>query len=255
VSEWREVALGDVLEVAHGYGFKGQYFTQDGNVRLVTPGNFIESGGFKDRGAAQKSYDGPIPDQFVLDPDDVVVAMTEQSAGLLGSSGLVPPGATWLHNQRIGRVRLRHRSTSKRFIYYLFNDPSLRAQISATATGAKIRHTAPDRIHSARAWLPDPSTQRRIAALLAAFDDLIEINERRIELLEDLTRSLYREWFVRFRFPGHGNFDTVDTPLGSVPADWRVTALSDVVEIVMGQSPRSAFYNDTGTGLPFHQGV
>ena len=65
-------------------------------------------------------------------------------------------------------------------------------------------------------------TQRRIAAVLSAFDELIEINERRIELLEDLARSLYREWFVHFRFPGHEDVELVDSELGPIPEGWQV---------------------------------
>ncbi len=70
--------------------------------------------------------------------------------------------------------------------------------------------------------------QRRIAAVLSAFDELIEINDRRIELLEDLARSLYREWFVRFRFPGHEEVAFVDSELGSMPEGWRARPASEV---------------------------
>jgi type I restriction enzyme S subunit len=103
--------------------------------------------------------------------------------------------------------------------------------------------------------VPGVTTQRRIAAVLSAFDELTEINERRIALLEDLARSLYREWFVRFRFPGHEEVALVDSELGPIPEGWTMTKLRAVASIEMGQSPRSEFYNQTGAGLPFHQGV
>jgi type I restriction enzyme S subunit len=106
-----------------------------------------------------------------------------------------------------------------------------------------------------RARFPPVATQRRIAAVLSAFDELIEINERRIELLEGLARSLYREWFVRFRFPGHEEVALVDSELGPIPEGWTMPKLRAVASIEMGQSPRSEFYNQTGAGLPFHQGV
>ncbi len=71
--------------------------------------------------------------------------------------------------------------------------------------------------------LPALRTQRRIAAILSAFDELIEINERRIELLEDLARSLYREWFVRFRFPGHTGCRVRGLrDFGPIPDGWTV---------------------------------
>jgi type I restriction enzyme S subunit len=158
--------------------------------------------------------------------------MTEQSSGLLGSSAAIPDdGKTWLHNQRIGLVVPDPAAVENRFIYYLLNDPTVRGQISATATGTKVRHTAPRRIEAVRARFPPVATQRRIAAVLSAFDELIEINERRIELLEDLARSLYREWFVRFRFPGHEEVDLVDSELGPVPEGWEVVAASALFEV------------------------
>lgn len=222
MNAWREVALGELIEISHGYAFKGEYFSEGGEKRVVTPGNFFEAGGFRDRGAKQKSYDGPIPAQYILNPGEIVVAMTEQAHGLLGSSGLVPDTGTWLHNQRIGRVRFRDRSTSRRFVYYLFNTPAIRAQISATATGAKVRHTAPERILAVKAVVPDPPMQARIATVLSAFDELIEINERRIDLLERLVRALYVDWFVRFRYPGHDGAN-------GIPPGWQRRPASQVL--------------------------
>jgi len=230
MSEWREISLGEVIEILHGYAFKGEHFGQGGRTRLITPGNFYEAGGFRDRGESQKSYDAPVPDEYALSPGALVVAMTEQAPGLLGSSGLVPrDGFTWLHNQRIGLVRLRGRTVEERYIYYLFNHPSIRGQISATATGTKVRHTSPGRIQSVKTRIPTVKTQGRVAAVLSAFDELIGINERRIQLLEDLARSLYREWFVRFRFPGHED-GGLEGSAGPLPRGWGVHALQEVAE-------------------------
>ena len=105
-------------------------------------------------------------------------------------------------------------------------------------------------------WLfPPIETQRKIAAILLAYDDLIENNTRRVKILEEMAQTIYREWFVKFRFPGHEKVKMVDSELGKIPEGWAVKRLSDVCNIVMGQSPKSEFYNDIGDGLPFHQGV
>jgi type I restriction enzyme S subunit len=101
--------------------------------------------------------------------------------------------------------------------------------------------------------IPWPDSRSMIAALLSTYDDLIENNTRRIAILEETARRLYEEWFVNFRFPGH---DTRATQLSDgLPEGWRMRTLGEVAEIVMGQSPRSEFYNTQGKGLPFHQGV
>jgi len=103
--------------------------------------------------------------------------------------------------------------------------------------------------------VPPLSIQRKIAAILSAYDDLIENNLRRIKILEEMAQNFYREWFIKFRFPGHENTRFVDSPLGKIPEGWDIKQLNDVCNIIMGQSPKSEFYNDHGEGLPFHQGV
>jgi type I restriction enzyme S subunit len=99
--------------------------------------------------------------------------------------------------------------------------------------------------------VPPLPTQQRIANILSAYDDLIENNNRRIELLEQAAQQIYKEWFVRFRFPG---YETANFVKG-IPDGWEVKTLSDIANIQMGQSPKSEFYNQNREGLPFHQGV
>jgi type I restriction enzyme S subunit len=79
--------------------------------------------------------------------------------------------------------------------------------------------------------LPPLPVQRQIAGVLSAYDDLIENNARRIALLEALAQILYREWFVRFRFPGHEAVERVASELGPIPAGWEVVKLKKVAEV------------------------
>ena len=103
--------------------------------------------------------------------------------------------------------------------------------------------------------IPPLPVQRRIAGVLSAYDELVENNQRRIQILETMARVLYREWFVEFRFPGHDKIPRVASPLGDIPQGWEVKKLKDVCHLTMGQSPKSEFYNQIGEGQPFHQGV
>ena len=96
--------------------------------------------------------------------------------------------------------------------------------------------------------VPPARSQRRITAVLSAFDDLIAINERRIDVLEELARSLYREWFLRFRFPGHEDATFVDSELGSIPQGWEVRRLADLVTTQYGYTA-SASDKDVGPKL------
>lgn len=230
--------LGELIEVRHGFAFSSQHFVDRGPYVLLTPGNFYDEGGFKSRDA-QKFYDGPVPAQFALKPGDLLVAMTEQAEGLLGSAAFVPPGPVCLHNQRLGLVRPRDGvDVDLRYIYYLFNSRAVRQQIRASASGTKIRHTAPNRIYDVNIPRIPLTDQLRIASILGAYDDLIEVNRQRVALLEDMARGLFEEWFVQFRFPGYDAVPMVDRQEGPLPEGWRWSSFGELVgEVRDGVSP------------------
>ncbi|MCA9585823.1 MAG: restriction endonuclease subunit S [Myxococcales bacterium] len=251
-------ALGDFFRIKHGFAFKGEHFVDAGEFVLLTPGNFEARGGLKLKGDKEKYYDGEVPKDFVLRRGDLIVAMTDltQNAPILGAPAFVTENERFLHNQRLGKVvELNEAALEKRYLYYLFNLRATREQLKATATGATVRHTAPERIYRVTAPVPGIEVQRRIADILSAYDDLIENNTKRIKILEEMARSLYREWFVNFRFPGHEKVKMVNSALGKVPEGWNASTLGTNARILMGQAPKSDSYNETGDGLPFHQGV
>lgn len=152
-----------------------------------------------------------------------------QNAPILGSPAFIPDGQRFLHNQRLGKiVGLNESLIDKRFLYYLFNSSGVRGRIKGTATGATVKHTAPERIYSIQVDLPPVRLQRRIASILSAYDDLIENNTRRIKTLEEMVQTLYREWFVHLRFPDHESIPLVPSSLGLIPDGWAVTDLESV---------------------------
>ena len=227
MADWLDCKLGDLLQIKHGYAFLGEHFASAGTHVVLTPGNFLEEGGFKEKADKAKWYNGPIPDDYVLNKGDLIIAMTEQAEGLLGSSALVPRSGVYLHNQRLGLVQILDRKRAdQHFIYYLFNSKPVRQQIRGSASGTKIRHTAPSRIADVKVSVPPLPVQRRIAGILSAYDELMENSQRRIRLLEAMARALYREWFVHFRFPGHEKLPRVASPLGDIPQGWEVKPLS-----------------------------
>lgn len=241
---WRRFAMGELLRVKHGYAFKGEYFADDGPYVLLTPGNFEASGGLKLKGEKEKYYVGEFPPAFLLQRGDLLVAMTDltQSARILGSPGVVPESSRYLHNQRLGKVvELKEDLIDRRFLYHLLNHNHVREQIKASATGATVRHTAPERIYAVKVALPDLGAQRRIASILSAYDDLIENNTRRIAILEEMARRIYEEWFVRFRFPGFEAVRMVESELGLVPEGWAPTTLGELVEFQKGKKPPAVF--------------
>ena len=93
--------------------------------------------------------------------------------------------------------------------------------------------------------------QRRIVGILSAYDDLIENNQRRIKILEEMARSLYREWFVIFRFPGHEKVPLVDSPLGPIPKGWEVKPINYFGKVITGKTPSKNNEGFYGKDVPF----
>jgi len=95
--------------------------------------------------------------------------------------------------------------------------------------------------------VPPLSTQHKIAAILSAYDDLIENNLRRIKILEEMAQNLYREWFVKFCFPGHQHARFIDSPHGHIPEGWKTKKLGDIATINWGDtSTTKASYVENG---------
>ncbi|MQY35584.1 hypothetical protein SRB17_35620 [Streptomyces sp. RB17] len=196
MGEWRESILGDVLSVDHGYAFLGPAMHDEltGKPVIVSIGNFSYSGGFRFSSTRVREYRAEYPAEFELNPGDLVVVMTCQTAGgeILGIPGIIPDdGRVYLHNQRIGRVRLRGESLSERFAYYLFLTPEVKSQLVSSASGTKILHTSPQRIAAVRCLLPPLREQQAIAEVLGALDDKIALNERIRETTLGLASACY----------------------------------------------------------------
>ncbi len=247
--KWQEITLGQAIHVKHGYAFKGEFFVDVGKYIVLTPGNFNEQGGFRKRPEKDRAYAGAIPEAYVLNEDDLIVAMTEQGPGLLGSSALIPEADSYLHNQRLGLIdQIDPLFLDKHFLYFLLNTHSVRAQIYGSASGTKVRHTAPERIYKVRARVPDVKTQGKIAHILSTYDDLIENNRRRMALLEGAARQLYQEWFVRLRFPGYEHTRIVD----GVPEGWERKTAFDAIQVLSGGTPKTTNPDYWDGEMPFY---
>lgn len=235
MSMWPTTTLGELIHVKHGYAFKGKFFAEIGDKLVLKPGNFPVGGGIRLRPGKDAFYTGSFPPEFELSPGDMLVVMTDltQAAPILGSPAVIPNEQIMLHNQRLGLVQIKPDvEIDRRFLYYVMLSDTSRSQIRATATGATVRHTAPERIYRVSVGLPDLSVQRVIGDLLASIDDLIENNRRRVEVLEEMARAIYHEWFVEFRYPGHSVVPQVDSSLGPIPEGWTVGVIDDFLTIV-----------------------
>ena len=277
MKEWVEVAIGDLIDIEHGYAFKGQSIhddPQDQSDILLTPGNFAIGGGFK--GDKFKYYDGDAPEGFVLHPNDLLVTMTDLSkqSDTLGYPALVPSrtdNKRYLHNQRLGKIKLKETNDVEfRYLYYVMCSRDYRNEILASCTGTTVKHTSPERIKQYRFLLPPKEEQEAIAHILGTLDDKIELNRRMNQTLEAMARAIFQDWFVDFG-PTRAKMEEqepylppelwdlfpdqlVDSELGEIPEGWEWKTVKDCFDLTMGQSPPGSTYNDHGDGLPFFQG-
>lgn len=209
MSEWRETTLGALVAEAGGFIRTGPFgsqlhaheYTDDPRgFPVVMPKDMV--GGRVARAAVSR-VDQPVADRLAahqLAPGDIALARR----GDIGRYAFIGPDeGGWLCGT--GCLRLHAPDSDvvwPLFLRYAMRSPEVVAWLAGQAVGATMPNLNAKIVSQLPIRLPSSATQRRIAAVLGAFDELIEINERRIELLEDLARSLYREWFVRFRFPG-----------------------------------------------------
>ena len=263
MSKWPVSSLHGKLHVKHGYPFKSEYFSKSGRHIVLTPGNFHEEGGFKRQAGKEKYYLGEIPKDYLHKKCDLIVAMTEQAPGLLGSCAFVPEGGRYLHNQRLGLITTDPEQLNKTFVFYLFQTKSIRSQIRLTSTGSKVKHTSPERLYAVTAPLPKVQVQGEIATVLSAFDAKIDCNNRINAELEAMAKTLYDYWFVQFDFPGAngkpykssgGKMVYNVTLKREIPAGWSDKKLCQIANITMGTSPAGDSLNDCGDGVEFFQG-
>jgi type I restriction enzyme, S subunit len=243
VSDWPIHSLGELIGIKHGFAFKSKHFVEEETgLVLVTPGNFAIGGGFKCDKPKWYDADGPLPSDYVLSPGSLIVTMTDLSVNsdTLGYSAVIPnDDLIYLHNQRIGLVDIhRPEVLDQGFLHYVMRSDHYRRQIIVTASGSTVHHTSPGRIRDATIPIPPLPIQRRIAGILGALDDKIEVNRRINRTLEAMAQALFKHWFVDFGPFQDGEF--VDSELGMIPKGWRVIPLSSVVELLSGGTPKTS---------------
>ena len=136
-----------------------------------------------------------------------------------------------------------------RYIKYCFD--TMQKKFKQISQGATQDNLSLEKLATIKFPAPPLEIQKRVADILSTYDALIENNEKQINLLEEAATRLYKEWFINLQFPNNETAEIVD----GVPKGWKNHKLIDFAEIIMGQSPKSEFYNSKQQGLPFHQGV
>jgi type I restriction enzyme, S subunit len=234
VGEWRKTTLGAL--VAHAGGFvrtgpfgsqlHAQEYTDDpGGVPVIMPKDM--AGGRVMRATVSR-VDSTVADRLAghrLAAGDLVLARR----GDIGRYAFIEDDETgWLCGT--GALRVHAPDATKlapRFLRYAMASPDVVAWLQGRAVGATMPNLNAGIVEALPITVPETEIQSRVAAVLSAFDELIEVNERRIELLDGFTSSLYREWFARLRFPGSEKGADAE----AIPQGWITTRLADVATV------------------------
>ncbi|MFO6451817.1 MULTISPECIES: restriction endonuclease subunit S [unclassified Aeromicrobium] len=220
MSDWRDTTLGDFLTLQRGFDL-----TQKGS----TPGDFpvISSGGSNYTTDIAK-VDGP--------------GVVTGRKGVLGKVHW-SEGPYWPHDTTLWVKDFK--GSNPRFVYYLLQTLRL-ADLDAGAANPTLNR---NHAHLLPIRVPGPINQAAIASSLRALDDLIENNRRRVAVLEEMARAIYREWFVKFCYPGHEDVPLVDSALGPIPEGWEVSTCGAELNFTGGGTPSKSdpAYWDGGT--------
>lgn len=233
-TKMKKCKLGELLAVKHGWAFKGEFFEETGEQCILTPGNFYEQGGFKINSGKERYYSGNYPEEYLCKKGDLIVAMTQQAEGLLGSTAIVPEDNKYLHNQRIGLITCDETKLNSLFAYYLFMTKTVREQLERSSSGTKVKHTSPERIYDVIVKIPDICNQFKIVSLLYNIEKKINTNNKINDNLEQQAKLLYDYWFTQFDFPDEngkpyrssgGKMVWNDTLKRNIPDGWQVESI------------------------------
>ena len=226
---WSEVTFGEIVgDSAFGPRFSGDAYAEDGNISTLRTTDISEDGRISYENMPRAQLDEAKFAKHFLRGGDLVITRS----GRVGTTAIfdgypepVLPGAFLI------RFRLRE-NADPRFFRYWFNSRIGQQSLLSVACGVAQQNINITNVKRLKVPLPAIAVQRDIASILSAYDDLIENNRWRIQLLEQAARLLYREWFVYFRFPGHEHVKIND----GVPEGWEKKTLGGIIEIKKGKN-------------------
>lgn len=242
------------FDVISGYAFKSADLKDAGEIPVIKIGN-ISSGSnvIEDSSMQYVSNDFlKINEKYHIYKDDILISLTgshiNQPNSMVGRVCRNYRDRVYLLNQRAGKV-IPKKNESRDYIFYLLSSKCIKENIANRAYGgANQVNISPSAIGDIKWDFPSLDMQKRIGEVLSSFDTLIETNNKRIKILEQMAENLYKEWFVRFRFPGYETAEFVD----GVPKGWKRYKLDELCDINKcslrkGDNLDKILYLDTGS--------
>jgi type I restriction enzyme S subunit len=232
-TEWRPTKLDELGQVGRG---RSRHRPRNADFLYGGTYPFFQTGDIKAANCYLKEYsqtysEAGLAQSKLWQPGTlcITIAANIAESAILGIEGCFPDSV-------VGFVADSEKADVRFVKYYL---EILKLRMQGISHGATQDNLSLDKLLSFDFLVPPIPIQRRIAGILSAYDDLIENSQRRIKILEEMARRLYREWFVHFRFPGHEGCTFVESPLGEIPEGWEVKRLGDVTtKIGSGATPK-----------------
>lgn len=180
-------------------------------------------------------------------PNDLVFTQR----GTLGQVAIIPNSAEfdyYVVSQSQMKITVDDEKADILFLYYYFSNKLTVEKLISFASSSGVPHINLTVMRNFEVSVPPMEEQKRISSVLTTYDDLIENNRRRIALLEEAARLLYREWFVHFHFHGHEHVEIVD----GVPLEWEIGSVFDFVDVLSGGTPKTKEPSYWNGGIPFY---
>lgn len=226
--------LGKYCKIISGYAFKSNDLSEGTEIPVIKIGNISNGDDVITDSSTQyvSSNFLSIDEKYHIKKGDVLISLTgshiNQPNSMVGRSCRNFSDTEFLLNQRAGKV-IPNENADKNYLYYLLNTESFKYSICNRAYGAANQaNVSPSDIENIKWNFPPLPTQQKIASILSAYDALIQNYKKQIKALQTAASELYKEWFVRFRFPGYQNIKFEN----GLPAEWKVVRLKDIAKDV-----------------------
>jgi len=257
MSTWTKQKLRDLSSVIT----KGTTPTTIGDNFVASGINFVKAESITEDGHFIKSKFAHIAEdthqllkRSIIHENDILYSI----AGVIGRSALVTkdvlPANT---NQALAIIRLDHTRVCAKFIFYSLSTSTQRALANNAVAQSVQANINLEQIGNFALLIPEMPKQKQIASFLSAYDDLIENNEKRIKVLEEMAQLLYTEWFVKFKFPGHEKVKLIDsgTEYSKIPEGWEVKNVESLIKrIPVGKKYENKNVFETGKVPVLDQG-
>jgi type I restriction enzyme, S subunit len=247
-SEWTKGKIGDICIVGDGAHAKVE--RQISGVMYLTSKNLkgsrldISQVSYISETDFNKHFRDESKALTKVKPNDVILGII----GTIGEPYIVNSRDRFGISSSVAILRPNKSVLFPKYLFYWIENRIFQNALYAIKGGVAQGYVSLEMIRSLPLYYPQLSIQNKIASILSNYDDLIENNTRRIEILEEMAKLIYDEWFVKFRFPGHENVKMVPSELGGIPEGWKVTKLDDVCSTISsGGTPArktSIFWED-----------